>query len=117
MDDRTIKHIMNVLRQGTIAWQGRKDALKNSRKKFKKGKYKNGNIRYIYYYQCAECNDWFRDYEVEVDHIVEIDGFKGSWDDFISRMYNPKNLQVLCGPCHQVKTSSFMALKQFKRKS
>jgi 5-methylcytosine-specific restriction endonuclease McrA len=117
MDDKEVKYIMNVLRQGTIAWSGRKEALNASRKRFKEGKYKNGNTKWLYYYQCADCSEWFRDYEVEVDHVVEVDGFKGSWDEFVSRMYNADNLQVLCCTCHQIKTSSFMAMKDFKRKS
>jgi 5-methylcytosine-specific restriction endonuclease McrA len=107
MDDSTIKLIMNQLRQGTLIWDGRKNALDKARKKVQEGFLKNGKPFYKYFWQCNVCKDWFRDSSsVEVDHIEEIGPYKGDWNDFINRMYcSEDNLQVLCSKCHVAKTT------------
>ena len=60
------------------------------------------------HYSCAECKHHFIAAEVQVDHINPVvDPKKGfvNWDDFINRMFcEQSNLQVLCKPCHKIKT-------------
>lgn len=122
MDKDTQQYILNILRQGTIAWKGRAECLRRHRKLVHEGLfYKNGNPIYKYYWQCAECKSWFRDVEsLEVDHIKEI-GPLESWDkikEHIEKMYcGQDNLQALCIVCHERKTSKFNATLNFTRKN
>lgn len=59
------------------------------------------------HYTCANCGDDFPSNGVHVDHlkpIVGVEGFK-SWDDFIDKLFcSVDNLQILCIPCHKLKT-------------
>lgn len=69
------------------------------------------------HYKCAKCLEDFPTSEVQVDHVLPIvDPKKGfiSWDEFIKNLFCPiENLQVLCKPCHSVKTKK----ENNKRKS
>ena len=60
------------------------------------------------HYTCAECKKLFVATDVQVDHIKPVvDPKKGfvSWDSFIDRMFcEIENLQVMCKPCHKIKT-------------
>ena len=110
MDRQTIKYIVNTLRKGTITWQGRRDCLNNGRRK---------NVNGLWENNCQKCGVYFlqKTNYLEVDHIKEIGGFKGNWDDFINRMYcSQSNLQRLCIDCHLVKTSSFNSTLKYTRK-
>lgn len=60
--------------------------------------------RHKYEYQCNECKQWFKQKEVQVDHISSA-GSDSDWNTFISRLFvGVDKLQVLCKPCHSVKT-------------
>ena len=58
-------------------------------------------------YQCAACEQWFMQKQVEVDHLVEAGSLK-SYEDlpgFVERLFtSPDKLQVLCKDCHKGKT-------------
>lgn len=61
------------------------------------------------HYLCKCCGNEFPTSEVQVDHVLPIvdpeEGFV-SWDKFIDNLYCPiSNLQVLCKPCHKLKTA------------
>lgn len=60
------------------------------------------------HYTCAKCSKHFVATDVQVDHIHPVvDPKKGftTWDNFIERMFcEIENLQVLCKPCHKIKT-------------
>jgi len=60
------------------------------------------------HYKCAACKKHFVAADVQVDHIEPVvDPKKGfiSWDVFIERMFvEIEKLQVLCKPCHKIKT-------------
>lgn len=62
------------------------------------------------HYKCAMCGNIFVAKDVEVDHVLPVvDPVVGfvSWDEFIKRLYCPKeNLQVLDKECHKLKTAS-----------
>lgn len=64
--------------------------------------------RHKYEYQCAECKGWFKNKDVEVDHIEPVGSLKG-YDDlvgFVQRMFVSKEgLRVVCKPCHKAKTT------------
>lgn len=59
-------------------------------------------------YQCAECKDFFKSKEVQVDHIEPAGSLK-TYEDlprFVERLYcEADKLQVLCKECHKVKTA------------
>ncbi len=66
-------------------------------------------------YQCAACQQWHQDKNIQVDHINEVVDIQAGfvdWNTFIERLYCSKdNLQVLCKPCHQIKTNAARALR------
>lgn len=87
--------IINALRRATYRWPPRGDALKTSRKQ--RG-----------LYQCASCEEFFKNKEICLDHITPVvdpkTGFT-TWDDYIEKMFPEKEgFQVLCRRCHDVKT-------------
>ena len=119
-----IKFLYNELRKATITWSGRKECLALARKKVFVRRAKNGNPVYKYHWQCAKCEQWFKnETDMEVDHIVEIGGytgFDGDWNNTIANMF-PRpvedHLQCLCVICHQRKTGQFnSAPSKYKRK-
>jgi 5-methylcytosine-specific restriction endonuclease McrA len=65
--------------------------------------------RHRFEFQCAECTEWFKDKEVQVDHIIPA-GTLRKYDDlpqFVENMFcEADGLQVLCKPCHQLKTNA-----------
>lgn len=117
MDRKTERYVINVLRRGTLKWNGRTNALRRARKRFRDGKLKNGNVKWKYHWNCAKCGKWFRDEsDMEVDHIMEVGPYKGDLHDYAERMYcDEDNLQVLCIRCHKAKTTSAAPLR-WKRK-
>lgn len=117
-----IAYIIGKLREATITWRGRSECLKRARKRVEDGTIKSGpnkgKIKWKFFYQCAGCKEWFRDQEsLEVDHIIEIGPFLGSWDVYIPKMFcGQDNLQALCDVCHKRKTSGFNAALRYVRK-
>lgn len=74
----------------------------NAAKKSVKGK------RHKSEYQCAQCKGWFKQADVQVDHIEPCGSLKSYADLplFVEKMFcEPKDMQVLCKDCHQVKTN------------
>ncbi len=115
-----VRFIQNILREGTIKWQGRSGCLRAARKRVKIGVYKNGNPQYKFYWQCAKCKRWDKNEKaMEVDHIIEIGPFNGCWNSYISKVFCPQaNLQCLCHSCHLRKTGQYnSAATRWRRKS
>jgi hypothetical protein len=120
MDKKTTLLIINALRKATISWEGRKNCLNRGRRKKLIGKLKNGKDKFVWENNCESCNTWHdqKENSFEVDHISEVGGFKGDWNQFIPRMFcDESNLQRLCISCHSKKTSSFNATLRYQRKS
>lgn len=101
----TESHFFGFVRSGLRAkhsrFPPRFDVL-NDAKRTVKGK------RHKYEYQCARCKNWFKQTEVQVDHIVPCGTLK-KWEDlpeFARKLFCEKDgLQVLCkAKCHQEKT-------------
>lgn len=71
-------------------------------------------------YLCATCKKTFGRSEIAVDHIspiVPVTGWDG-WDGFIERLFcDSDKLQVLCVPCHAVKTKAENAERRLHAKS
>lgn len=60
------------------------------------------------HYKCSSCKEEYVLKDVQIDHILPVVDLKRgweSWDIFIKRLYClHENLQVLCIPCHKIKT-------------
>jgi 5-methylcytosine-specific restriction endonuclease McrA len=69
-------------------------------------------------YQCAKCKKWYKRADVEIDHKIEC-GSLSTYEDivpFIQRLTkeNVDAYQILCKPCHKLKTDAF---RQSKKKT
>ena len=92
------KFIIPLLRRGSYRWPDRNEALKLAR--VERGMYK-----------CANCEQIFRNKEVQIDHVepvvplaVSIEG--QTWDSYIERMFcQASGYQILCSQCHTMKSS------------
>lgn len=96
-----VKHfnswMRNVLRKIFFQWRGRTEALQQAR--VGRGQYR-----------CAGCLEIFPPKEIRVDHFNPVvdpkEGFV-DWDVYIERLFcEGKNLQILCKPCHHLKTQA-----------
>jgi 5-methylcytosine-specific restriction endonuclease McrA len=67
------------------------------------------------HYLCAECQGEFPLKHVQVDHkkpVVDPKAGFVDWDTFIDRLYcEAKSLQVLCKPCHSLKSKKERKLR------
>jgi 5-methylcytosine-specific restriction endonuclease McrA len=99
--------IIATLRRASYRWRGRSEAVKLARRD--RG-----------LYECASCKNLFRNKEYCVDHIspiVPVTGFD-SWDGFIERLFcEADGFQILCYPCHDLKSSNENIVRKIKRKS
>lgn len=99
--------VKGALRQGTRFWKPKLLCLERA---YVGRKTNKATGRLAKHYKCAACKQDFPSSLVQVDHIEPvIDPIKGfkSWDEVVDRMYcNSDKLQVLCKPCHKLKTAS-----------
>jgi 5-methylcytosine-specific restriction endonuclease McrA len=104
-DARFKSFVTSALRAASRRWPPKYKALKEAFTG-KKINAKSGKL--AMHYKCASCRKHFVATDVQVDHIeAVVDPAKGfqSWDVFIDRMFcEIENLQVLCKPCHKIKT-------------
>lgn len=74
-----------------------------------KRKYQGDNKRQKFEYHCQECNGWFPQKEVQVDHVIPVGTLK-SFDDlpaFCEKLFvGVDKLRRLCLTCHAVKTAA-----------
>lgn len=104
-DARFRSFVTSALRAASRRWPPKYKALKEAFVGKKTNK-KTGKL--AMHYKCAKCKKLFVAADVQVDHILPVvstsEGFVG-WDSFIDRIFcEIENLQVLCKPCHKVKT-------------
>lgn len=60
--------------------------------------------RHKYEFKCAQCTQWFKQKEVEVDHIEPVGSLKDYPDleGFVRRLFvDDSKLRVVCKPCHK----------------
>lgn len=109
--------IKGVLRTGTRKWAPKYECI-NAAKRGKRVNSKTGRV--AEHYECAECHGLFPLKDVAVDHIepvVPVTGFV-SWDDVIHKMYcNSDSLQVLCSPCHKIKSKKESEERKLHKKN
>ena len=69
--------------------------------------YTGDNKRQRFEHQCNICKEWFKQSDVQVDHIIECGSFLElsvkSIGQFAYRLFQG-DLQVLCKPCHNKKS-------------
>jgi 5-methylcytosine-specific restriction endonuclease McrA len=71
--------------------------------------YKGPLKRQKFEYQCNECEKWFPEKKINVDHIHPAGTLRCANDlpGFVERLFcEIDNLQVLCEACHNVKTQN-----------
>lgn len=96
--------IRSHARRLSIRWKPRAEVLKEVRRV-----YKGLNKRQKWEYQCNKCKQWFAQKQIEVDHIIPCGSIKCFTDigPFYERMLVEKSgYQVLCKPCHLIKSKS-----------
>ena len=99
--------IRSVLRRGFRYWKPIQQCKKESRVA-----YKGSNKRQKWIYKCAHCHKWYKGKEVQVDHIYPVGTLRSLDDlpDFVEnltaemRVNGVDSYQLLCKPCHKVKT-------------
>jgi 5-methylcytosine-specific restriction endonuclease McrA len=95
------------LRRISYQWKARKDAKTAAR--ISRGKY-----------ECNMCSEIHGPKEICLDHIVPVvDPNKGftDWNDYIEKLFcNEDGFQVLCKPCHDVKTQEENGKRKVTRK-
>ncbi len=118
MDKKTERYVINLLRQGTVKYWGRTEALKRARKRFLIGRAKNGRPKFKWKWKCVRCNKWYEDEtDVEVDHIDEVGPYLGDLHEYAVRMFNFEgNSQILCIKCHKGKTEAAAPLRWERKK-
>lgn len=70
--------------------------------------YTGSNKRQKWEYQCNYCQEWYKGSEVQIDHITPSGSLKCGEDlqGFLERLTPESGYQVLCKPCHIIKTNS-----------
>lgn len=99
--------IVSMLRAGSRRWPPLYQVL-NDAKTEKKVNVLTGRI--AQHYLCASCQNDYPRTNVQVDHILgvvcPVEGFI-DWNTYIKRLLCRKEyLQVLCVPCHKIKSAS-----------
>lgn len=101
-DSRYWSFIRSALRRAWSKYPVRFQVLQEVRKP-----YEGDDKRTKWVYPCADCKQWFKTKEVEVDHIESAGSLK-SYEDlagFCKRLFCEKdNLRVLCKSCHKKRT-------------
>ena len=98
--------ITSALRTATQRWPPKFEALKAA---FIDRKINKKTGKLAQHFSCASCKGEFVSKDVQVDHKKPVvdpkKGFQG-WETYIDRLFcETANLQVLCKPCHAVKTA------------
>ena len=101
------KLLSRKLRQICYMWAPRTEALRAA---------KVGWGKYV----CADCLETCPRKEVAIDHIEPVVPVTGwvNWDDEINRLFCKKEgFQILCKPCHKIKTNKENAERRIHRKA
>lgn len=105
--------VTSALRAASRRWPPKFEALK---KAFSGKKTNKKTGKQAMHYKCAKCMGHFVAADVQVDHIHPVvDPVRGflSWDIYIDRIFcEVHGLQVLCKPCHKVKTDKEKGARQ-----
>ena len=86
-----------ALRRASVYWYAMKEAMDNAR--VSRG-----------IYQCNSCKELFKKHEIQKDHIqpvVSVNAEKvNDMNSYVETLFcGPENIQILCKPCHALKTA------------
>ena len=103
--------IRSILRSGFRYWKPMQLALEAASRPSQ-----SLNKRIKKEYQCNHCKKWYKRADVEIDHIEE-SGSLQKYEDivpFIQRLTkeNISSYDILCKPCHKIKTDNYRQLKK-----
>jgi len=103
--------IRSILRSGFRYWKPMQLALEAASRPSQ-----SLNKRIKKEYQCNHCKKWYKRADVEIDHIEEC-GSLQKYEDivpFIQRLTkeNISSYDILCKPCHKIKTDNYRQLKK-----
>ena len=106
---RFFSFVRSALRSAFRKWPPKWEAVADAKRVVPEEERKRRNIRHRYEYQCAECNKYYTNSQVEVDHIEPVGSLK-TYDDlpkFVERMFCSKaGLRVVCKQCHRSITNA-----------
>jgi len=58
--------------------------------------------------QCQICSEWFANSSLQVDHATPAGSIGNSWEGYFNWFYDlladQSNMQLVCKPCHLIKT-------------
>jgi hypothetical protein len=94
--------IRSALRQKSRWWKPVAQAKLLARRKNQ-----SGNKKLRWEYKCAECQNWYPEKNIQVDHIDPAGTLKSYSDlpGFVERLFcEVEGLQCLCTKCHDIKT-------------
>jgi len=103
--------IRSALRQCFSRYPVKYQVIKDAAIEYDAGFYKTGKkagepkVRKMY--PCAICKEEFMGKDIQVDHIIGAGSLRdyGDLEGFVERLFcGPDGLQVLCKPCHVIKT-------------
>lgn len=104
---RFFSFVRAALRAAFRKYPPKYQALAKSKKQLTPKQQEKRGGRQKFEYQCAVCNKWYSNKNIEVDHITPCGSLK-SYDDlpgFVERMFpSEEGLQVICKACHSRKT-------------
>jgi len=93
-----MQQIRGHLRRAFMYWKPLQLAKLEARRKNQ-----SDNKRMKWEYQCAECNEWFPDKQVQIDHVIPCGSINELYDVpiFIKKLSAESGYQVLCKDCHK----------------
>lgn len=99
--------IRSGLRAKWVRWPPRYEALRNARRAVK-------GQRHKWEHKCAKCKKWYKQKDVQVDHITPVGTLKryADLDGFVRRLFVPASaLRILCKSCHNKITQKARAVQ------
>ena len=103
-DAEFFSRILSFARRGTKFWPPAMACKLASKRP-----YKGSNKLQKWEYQCSLCKKWFKDKEIQIDHIIPLGGINSidKIKDWYIRAYPEiEGYQMLCrAVCHKIKTA------------